>query len=175
MGAKPDRTPLTDTAIYEVPVDALTPYPGNPRIGSTEAIAESLQTNGQYRPIVVRRETREILAGNHTWKAAKSLGWETIHVTYLDNLTDEQAAKIVLADNRLPDLGRYNTPDLTALIEQVSGDLTGTGYDPYFVQNLLTSLDSIETAPVATDSDTPASATPAATCGSCGQPLPPGR
>lgn len=148
MGAKPS-TPIHDASIYEVPVLALVPYRGNPRVGDVGAIAESLEANGQYRPIVVRRETREVLAGNHTLEAAKHLGWDSIKVTYVEGITDEAAARIVLADNRLPDLGRYNIPDLTELLEQVGGNLTGTGYDNYFVSNLLASLDKAETQPVA--------------------------
>ena len=137
---------------------ALVPYPNNPRVGDVGAIAESLEANGQYRPIVVRRETREVLAGNHTLEAAKHLEWATIKVTYVEGLTDEQAARIVLADNRLPDLGRYNIPDLTELLEQVGANLVGTGYDDYFLTNLLASLDKAETQPVAkADRDTPAS------------------
>lgn len=128
--------------IFDIPVDAIKSYPGNPRIGDVEALKVSLQVNGQYRPIVVRRETREILAGNHTWKAAKALGWETIKATFVDNITDEQAARIVLADNRYSDLATYSVPDLTALLESFpklengSYELIGTGYDNYVLTNL---------------------------------------
>lgn len=128
----PETTPQY---IYAVPVDALLEYPGNPRNGNVEEIAKSLQINGQYRPIVVRRETREILAGNHTWKAAKQLGWETINVTYVENITDIQATRIVLADNRYNDIATYNVPDLTALLETMP-TLEGTGYDTYVQTNL---------------------------------------
>jgi ParB-like nuclease domain len=49
-----------------VPTADLRPYPGNPRRGDLEAIKDSLERNGQYRPIVVNRRTMEVLAGNHT-------------------------------------------------------------------------------------------------------------
>jgi ParB-like chromosome segregation protein Spo0J len=129
------QTPNIDNTIYDAPVSALLEYPGNPRQGSIEAIAESLRINGQYRPIVVRRETREILAGNHTWKAAKSIGWKTIKVTYVEALTDQQAARIVLADNRYNDIATYSVPDLTALLEGMTS-LEGTGFDQYVLTNL---------------------------------------
>lgn len=125
-------TPQADNQIHEVPVSALLPYRSNPRVGNIPAIAESLKTNGQFRPIVVRRDTREILAGNHTWKAAQSLGWKTIRVTYIDNITDEQAKKIVLADNRYGDLGGYDNQILADLLNSLN-TLEGTGYDEVYL------------------------------------------
>ncbi|MCX5206110.1 ParB N-terminal domain-containing protein [Streptomyces sp. NBC_00237] len=64
-------------------------YHRNPRPGDLGAICSSLSTNGQYRPIVVNKGTltgraNEVLAGKHTLKAARHLGWEQIAVTWLD-------------------------------------------------------------------------------------------
>lgn len=117
----------TSLTIAEVPVRDLRAYGKNPRLGNVEKIAESLRVNGQYRPIVVRRETGEILAGNHTWKAAKSLGWETVQATYVDGLDDEAAARIVLADNKTSDLGTYSSELLAELLVSLD-TLDGTGY-----------------------------------------------
>ena len=65
-----------------VPIDDIHPYPSNPRRGDLEQIKTSLQANGQYRPIVANRRDGSVLAGNHTWKAAKALGWDQIAVTW---------------------------------------------------------------------------------------------
>lgn len=127
--------PIVDPKVYDVPVDALVEYPGNPRTSDVDGIARSLQINGQFRPILVRRETREILGGNHTWKAAKQLGWDTIQATYIEGVTDAQAARIVLADNRYSDLASYSVPDLTALLDSLP-TLEGTGCDTYELVNL---------------------------------------
>src|SRR5258708_1950419 len=91
--------------------DALAPYEKNPRQGAVRAIAESLSERGQYRPIVVNEGTLtgrplEVLAGNHTLAAALALGWPSIEATTVD-VDDAEAARIVLADNRLADLGSY--------------------------------------------------------------------
>jgi hypothetical protein len=121
-----------------VPLSSLHPSERNPRIGVIPAIAESLATNGQYRPIVVRADG-EILAGNHTWKAAASLGWTEIAVVRVD-VTDEQAARIMLADNRTADLGGYDDAALLALLQEVQEvdlALTGTGYSPDDLELLL--------------------------------------
>lgn len=41
----------------EVPVADLHPYARNPRRGNVEVIVESLERNGQYRPVVVNKRT----------------------------------------------------------------------------------------------------------------------
>ena len=117
-----------------VPLANLKPYPANARIGDVRAIAESLETNGQYRPIVVNKRTNEILAGNHTWKAAKELGWKKIAVAWVD-VDDREAKKIVLADNRTHDLGMYDNDALANLLMSLP-DLVGTGYDEWDLENL---------------------------------------
>ena len=133
-----------DERIYTTPVSALKQYRDNPRIGDIDRIADSLQHNGQYKPIIVRRDTQEILAGNHTWQAAKQLGWETIKVLYVDGITDQQAAKIVLADNRTSDFSTYNDDILAKLLKEIgSEDATaGTGYDDKAIKKLLASLNN---------------------------------
>lgn len=133
------RNTIKDLAIFEIEVDKLKAYGKNPRIGNVEAIAESLEANGQYRPIVVRRETGEILAGNHTWKAAKYLDWPTIKVTYVENISDEAAARIVLADNRYSEMGTYDDKALTDLLGSIQ-DLTGTGYSSEDLEQLIDDL-----------------------------------
>ena len=118
-------------------------YHANPRRGDVDAIAESLRKRGQYRPIVVNIGTHashdfEILAGNHTYMAAKKLGWETIQATTVD-VDDEQAAQIVLADNRLADLGGYDDQALADLLSSID-DLEGTGWEQDDVDGLLDAL-----------------------------------
>ncbi len=118
-----------------VRIDSLRPYPRNPRRGDVEAIKESLEQHGQYRPIIVSRRTSEVLAGNHTFLAAKALGWKEILVTLLD-VDDEQARRIVLVDNRTNDLAGYDEAELLELLEGVD-DLEGTGYDQDALDDLL--------------------------------------
>ena len=148
-----EQNPQNDNNIYQVPVEALREYSKNPRKGDTKAIAESLRINGQYRPIVVRRETHEILAGNHTWKAAKSLGWKEIKVIYLDDLSDEQAKRIVLADNRYSDLAEYNDDTLAELLKSLD-TFDGTGYHEDYLKDLLEELS--EEIPIGAAAEEPA-------------------
>lgn len=141
------KEPLKDFTVYDVPLDDLVPFPGNPRVGAVEAISQSLKANGQFRPIVVRRETREILGGNHTWKAAKALGWNSIRVCYLENLTDDEATKIVLADNRYSDLAQYDDRLLAELLASLDGSWEGTGYGLGDVETLIEELTTPDAVP----------------------------
>lgn len=111
-------------------VASLVPHPDNPRRGRVDAIAESLSTTGQYRPIVVSRATGHVLAGNHTLRAAIQLGWEKIAVTYLDGLSPDQERRILLADNRTADMGSYDDDALLQVLADLAetDSLAGTGY-----------------------------------------------
>lgn len=143
-----------------LPPSDLNTFHANPRRGNVPAIAESLATNGQFRPIVVNKGTHtgrpnEVLAGNHTLMAARLLeeqgrGLEGGLDCYLVDVTDQEAERIVLADNRTADLGSYDNADLVELLQSLDGDLTGTGYaaeDLELLQELVAdapSLDDLE-------------------------------
>lgn len=121
------------------PLDDLRPHPSNPRNGDTEAIAASLQENGQYRPIVTTTDGT-ILAGNHTYMAALELGWGEIACVTLDvDPHSAEAHRIMLADNRTADLGNYDEGLLLALLTPLAEDgaLLGTGFDEDALETLL--------------------------------------
>lgn len=122
-------------AALRVPVESLKPYSRNPRVGDVDAIAESLRVNGQYRPVVVNKRTGEVLAGNHTLKAAQKLGWSEIAATFVD-VDDEQAARIVLVDNRSNDLAEYDDSALVELLQDIE-DLAGSGFSDEDLESLL--------------------------------------
>lgn len=122
-----------DLATSDFEVGDLRTYHRNPRRGNVKAIADSLRVNGQYRPVVINAGTHtgranEVLAGNHTLMAARDLGWETVAAVTVD-VDDDQAARIVAADNRTADLGEYDDRLLLELLAELP-DLDGTGYDP---------------------------------------------
>lgn len=101
-----------------VPIDQLRGLPNNPRIGDVDAVARSLSAFGQRKPIVARKDDGTIIAGNHTWQAAKKLGWTEIAVAYVGD-DDVTAKAYALADNRTAELGSYDEQALKDLIEQV--------------------------------------------------------
>lgn len=119
-----------------VPIDGLRHFGKNPRKGDVDAIADSLTRHGQYRPIVVRSGSNEVLAGNHTLKAARDkLGWSEIAATFVD-VDDDQAARIVLVDNRVNDVATYDESALVEMLQSLP-DLDGTGFGPDDLEALL--------------------------------------
>jgi hypothetical protein len=136
---------------HVVPIDSLKPWPGNPRQGDIEAMAASLRTNGQYRVAVVQESSGQICAGNHMWLAAKDeLGWEELAAITLP-LSDEEAKRILAADNGVGEKGSFNEYLLADLLHDLAGSdigLEGTGYEPADLEdlaNLLSAPESLDT------------------------------
>lgn len=122
-----------------VSVAELRLYPGNPRRGDLEAIKQSLETNGQYQPLVVDRRKMRVLVGNHRLIAARELGWEKIAVVFVD-VDEQHARKIALADNRTSDRAEYDSQALADLLAELEDDFEGTGYDQSDLDTLLDEL-----------------------------------
>jgi hypothetical protein len=125
-----------------ISIDLLQPHPRNVRQGDIGAISESLKAHGQYRPITYQKSTGRILAGNHTWKAAKALGWKEIVATSIV-CDDEQALRILLADNRSSDLATYDDKELMQLLQDIAAtgtELEGTLYDGDDLDDLIYKL-----------------------------------
>lgn len=114
-------------SLEQVPLHALKPHPQNPRVSDTWAIKESLLVHGQYRPIVANRRTGHILAGNHTYLAAKELGWESILVYWID-VPEDQELRILLVDNRSTEFGFMDPEKLLEVLQELNS-LEGTGYN----------------------------------------------
>ena len=139
-----------DLTPHDLPLADLTLLPGNPRKGDIGAVSESMRVNGVYQPIIVNKGTKtgrpnEIIAGNHRAQAAKALGHETIPAIVLD-LTDEEAKRIALADNRTSDLADYDNDALLLMLQDLP-DLAGTGYDGDDLDDLLARMIANSTRP----------------------------
>ena len=108
-------------------VDDMQPHPSNPRDGDIDIIKESIEENGFYGTILANRRTGNILAGNHRYMAAVSLGFEELPVAWVD-VDATHAKKILLSDNRTSDVAEYNTEVLNEILKELNDDLKGTGY-----------------------------------------------
>jgi ParB-like chromosome segregation protein Spo0J len=106
-----------------VAIDELQPDPENARVHSERninAIAKSLSTFGQRKPIVVAGGT--IVAGNGTVEAARRIGWT--HITAVEYPADRitEARAYAIADNRTGELSLWDNNRLKAQLENL-----GTG------------------------------------------------
>lgn len=130
-----------------VPVGDVSPHPDNPRRGDVEGISTSLARFGQLRPIVVQASTGRIVAGNHTYRAARDLlDWTHIAVVRPD-LDDDEARAYLLADNRWSDVAQNDDRALMSILDQLAdaGRLDGTGYSADDVDDLRALLGTLET------------------------------
>lgn len=112
-----------------VDIDSVCPHPDNYNNGDIDAIAESIEVNGMYRPIYVQRSTGYIVAGNHTWYACKQLDATQIPVGYLDG-DDIATLRTMVADNRIAALARPDDMALLKILDRLNSEdtLHGTGY-----------------------------------------------
>ncbi len=111
-------------------IDELIPFPGNARRGDVEKIRGSIRAHDQYRSLVVRRTPGGdvILAGNHTAQALIAEGRSDARCEVLE-CSESDAIKINLMDNKANDDATYEDDALSALLAELEGDYTGTGYD----------------------------------------------
>ena len=122
--------------------DKLKPHPRNPRQGDVGAIHTSIESNGFYGSVIAQKSTGYILAGNHRYLAAMHANAEQIPVTWVD-VDDQEAIRILLADNRTNDLATYNDDALAELLQDLLRDgqtLDGTGFDGDDLDNILKDL-----------------------------------
>lgn len=106
-------------------------HPENDNEGDLTAIIQSIQAHGWYGVIFAQMGTNIILAGNHRFRAARSLGMEEFPVILLD-VDDEEALQILLHDNRTRDKAGFNVRQRALNLEKIlegRGNLEGTGYD----------------------------------------------
>jgi len=108
------RTPLSELRLLT----------NNPRKGNVAAVVRSYKAFGQLKPIVARKSTGEIIAGNHQYLAAQELGWTEIAVVWAD-IDEKTARAYAVADNRTGELAEW---DVTALIESLQ-DLDSTLFE----------------------------------------------
>jgi ParB-like chromosome segregation protein Spo0J len=125
-------------AIESVPINSLIPHPRNARQGDLGAVIESVRANGCYRPLIVQRSTRHILAGNHLWRALQSEGYQRADVVFID-CDDDRALRILLVDNRTNDLASYDNNALAELLQSLP-DISGTGFDSDALDELLADM-----------------------------------
>src|ERR1700722_394833 len=89
---------LVDQTYELVSIDSVRPHPRNVNEGDLAAIAESMRVHGFYGALRVQRSSGYIVAGNHSWAAAKEVGIEKVPVIMLD-VDDDTALRLMLVDN----------------------------------------------------------------------------
>lgn len=159
-----EYSPVIHSGVEVVPLNQVKEHPKNPNKGNVDAIAASLFRTGQYRPIIVQRSTRYILAGNHTYKGIKKLDaiaradtpfeakpkwlqnaetrlgrevqpWAGVSVVWID-CDDATAAAIVAADNKTASLGQIDGGALAEIMKMVDDPDVGIGFSANEVERI---------------------------------------
>lgn len=85
----------------------LIPMPDNVRWhpgGQVEEIKRSVEQFGQIRPIVVD-DNNHIIIGNGLFIALNEMGWDKADVFVMEGISDADAKRLMLADNKIYELG----------------------------------------------------------------------
>lgn len=94
------RTKSKTLAVFDVPLDKITPYHNNPRHNeqAVDGVADSITKFGFRQPIVVDKEM-VIIVGDTRYRASKKLKLKTVPIHVAD-ISEAQAREYRLADNK---------------------------------------------------------------------------
>ena len=118
----------------------------NVRRHGEKQIAEymrSLEMFGQIRPAVVD-ENGVILVGNGMYEAMRRLGWETCDCYVAEGLTENAKTKLMLADNRVYELGLTDMESFDEIIRGLGEDLDVPGWDEDLLQTITASIEEAD-------------------------------
>lgn len=88
----------------------------------------SVNMFGQIRPLIVD-DAGIILAGNGLYEALKRAGKETADCYVMTGLSENDKKKLMLADNRIFELGMTDTSTFEEIIKELDGDIDVPGWD----------------------------------------------
>lgn len=100
----------------------------------------SIEMFGQIRPIVVD-ENGVILAGNGLYETLLSMGRTEADCYIVTGLTEAQKKKLMLADNRVFDLGVDDLSALDAFVLELKDDLDIPGYEEDLLRAMVMEAD----------------------------------
>lgn len=152
---------MTDSIeIKYIKLDDLIPDERNPKTHNVDAIMESIKRFGFISPIIRNDHNDTLLAGHGRLKALKKLykdgneipknikaEEDTWYVPTIDGVSieDEQdQMAYIIADNRIVQLGSWNTPQLVEAIEviaEATGTLDGVGFAELDIDKIYEAID----------------------------------
>lgn len=111
----------------------------NVRIHTEQQLKEfvrSVNMFGQIRPIVLD-ENMVILAGNGLYKALEKAGHMEADAYIMKDLTENQKKKLMIADNKIFNLGIENLETLNSFLEELGDDLDVPGFDEEILKTIV--------------------------------------
>lgn len=131
--------------VIEVEVSKLMPYWHNPRKndGTVEKLVNSISKYGFNVPLVVNKDM-VLITGHARLKAAKKLGLEKVPCVVV-NLTEEQAKKYRIADNKIQESTEWDEEALFKELREIGDplDLVDMGFTSKEVEDIIGDFDSL--------------------------------
>lgn len=118
----------------------------NTRMHTDKQIAEfkrSVEMFGQIRPIVVD-ENYTMLAGNGLYDTLLAMGRTEADCYVVSGLSEKEKKKLMLADNRIFDLGVDDMDAFDAILAELGDDLDVPGYDDDLLRTLVADTDDVD-------------------------------
>lgn len=100
-----------------------------------EEMKRSLRMFGQTRPMVLD-DGHTVLVGNGMLTAMEQLGWTEAECYVYEGLSEAQKKKLMLADNRVYDLGLTDMDAFDAILQELAGDIDIPGWDEDLLKTL---------------------------------------
>lgn len=120
----------------------------NVRIHTPKQIEEyirSLNMFDQVRPLVVD-ESGTILIGNGMYEALVRMGRDTCECEVKTGLTDAQKKKLMLADNKIFELGMTDSNAFESILRDIGADFDIPGYEASMLEMLNMSFGEVDDA-----------------------------
>lgn len=131
--------------VITMPISELKRPERNVRIHTDKQLKEferSIRMFGQIRPLVVD-ETNTILAGCGCFETLCRMGMTEAAVYKVENLTENQKKKLMIADNKIYGLGVDNLETFNSFLEELSSDLDIPGFDESILQSMVADAEDV--------------------------------
>ena len=124
--------------IQMIQITEIKPYENNPRKNddAVDEVANSIKAFGFKNPIIVDKDM-VIIAGHTRLKAALKLGLTMVPVIVAEDLNEDQANALRLADNKTAEIAKWDKKKLEEELKQINWeilgiDMTDVGFDDIF-------------------------------------------
>lgn len=119
---------------------------GNTRLHNERQLREyvrSLEMFGQIRPLVID-ENNVVLAGNGLLAALRKMGATTAACHVVAGLSENEKKKLMLADNKIFQLGEDDDFAFEETLRELSGDIDIPGYSSDLLKSLTSDLKAVD-------------------------------
>lgn len=115
---------VNDTSAKFVDPRDLIPWENNPRDNDAAVsnLKKAIELFGFTSPIIVRKQTNQVIAGHTRLKAALSLDLKVVPVRFLE-ISESQARQLAIADNKIGEIATWNDDELSNQLELIMSEM----------------------------------------------------